>query len=177
MSGYLDLVQSEFLLDLSRPGGPAAGDGHRRCRPETLGHPNPGSELYGDVDNHVFLPSDVAGFADFFEDLPGGDTVAFRSPFSMDQEGGVDAGVALHNGCPVHDGHAGDDGFHDVFGGGHDAVNVDAGVDVQALEGSCQHLGGGVARPGAEGEEGAFDLLRTCPGGINGVGHTKAEVL
>ena len=52
-----------------------------------LGDAGAGGELDGDVDDHVFLTADVAGPADFLEDLPGRYAVAFRGTLGVDEEG------------------------------------------------------------------------------------------
>ena len=54
-----------------------------------------GGQLERDVDDHVLLAADVAGLADALQDLVRRDLVALSRPLRVQQEAGVDAGVAL----------------------------------------------------------------------------------
>jgi hypothetical protein len=58
-------------------------------------------QVEGDVDDHVFLAADVAGLAGALQDGVSGDAIALGGAFGVQQEAGVDAGVALDDRGPV----------------------------------------------------------------------------
>ena len=73
-----------------------------------------------------------------------------RAPFGVQQEAAVHPGPALHDRGPVHLGPAGQERPDHFLGRGQHAAHVHAGPHAQVVEGGGQHLGGRVARAGAE---------------------------
>jgi hypothetical protein len=78
----------------------------------------------------------------------GRDAVALRRPLGMQEEAGVHVGVALRDRAAVGEREPGQEGPDDLLGGGERTLDVDPGRDAEALEGSDEDLGGGVARAG-----------------------------
>jgi hypothetical protein len=115
------------------------------------------------VDDHVFLAADVAEFTDPLQDLVRGDAVAVGGPFGVQQETAVDAGPALHDRGPVHLRPARKERPDYFFRGRKDAADIYTSLDAQMIECRGEHLGGGVARAGAERAERAIDLPSTAP--------------
>jgi hypothetical protein len=106
-----------------------------------------------------------------------GDAVPLGGALSVQQEAGVNPGIALRDRGPVGERQAAQERPDDVLRRGERGLHVDAGGDAEMVEGSGKYLSGGVARPGAEGAERAVDLGGAVLHREDGVGDAEGEVL
>jgi len=107
----------------------------------------------------------------------GGNAVALGRPFGVQQEAAVHPGPTLHDRGPVHLRPPGQERPHHFLGRGQDAAHVHAGPHAEVVEGGGQHLGGRVARAGAERAQRAVHLAGAVLVGQHRVGHAEGEVL
>ena len=136
-----------------------------------------GAQRQRHIDDHVFLATDVAEFADALQDFVRRHAIALLRLLRVQQEGRVDARISLRDRGAIHPRHARQHRTDHVVSRGHDPIHVDVGADTQPLEGRGDHLSRCVARSRAESAQRSVDLLRPVLGCQHRVRHSQREVL
>ena len=115
-------------------------------------------ELLGDVDDPILLSGDGLAPAELDQDVSRIDAEAVAMSFGMQEERGVDAGVAERDRLPVGQRLERHEREHVVLGGVAQAKDVEAVVDAHLPEHRGEQLRGRVTRARAEAAQTTVDL-------------------